>query len=61
VSVDLGVDAPIGNDFHSAIGEQEIDQQAVPVLGIPYPTLRKDLQCPLSRRLFFDKGRAVQR
>ena len=32
-----GVDAAVGDDLDDAVGEQQIDQHAVVVLGVPYP------------------------
>jgi hypothetical protein len=31
------VDAAIGHDFHSAIGQQQVDEHAITMFGIPHP------------------------
>src|SRR5256885_9563477 len=38
----LCVDAAVGDDLHVALREQEVDQHAVVVLGIPDPKLGED-------------------
>ena len=48
---DLGVDAAVGNDLDIAVGEQQIDQHAVVVGGVPDPQMRENIQRPLPRRL----------
>src|SRR2546427_361815 len=40
----LCVDAAVGDDLHVALREQEVDQHAVVVLGIPDPKLGEDFQ-----------------
>ena len=35
------MNAAVGDDFHIAVGKQQINQHAVVVLGIPHPKLRK--------------------
>ena len=46
---DLGVDAAVGDDLEVAVGEQQIDQDAVVVRGVPDPQLRKNIQRARSR------------
>src|SRR5216684_2035554 len=45
----LCVDPAIGDDLHVALREQEVDQYAVVVLGIPDPKLGEDFQGALTR------------
>src|SRR5882762_11591767 len=47
----LGVDAAIGDDLHVAVREQQVNQDAVVVLGVPYAQLREHLDGALARRL----------
>ena len=58
---DLGVDAAVGDDLDVAVGQQQIDQHAVVVRGVPDPQLREDIQRPLPRRLIAKQRRAVER
>lgn len=55
------VHAPIGNDFHITVREEQIDQDTVIVLGVPYAQLRKNFQSPLSRRLVPEERQGIQR
>ena len=57
---DLRVNPAIGNDLHGPVGEQQVDQQAVVVLGIPHAQLRKNLESTVSRGLPLEERRAVQ-
>src|ERR1035437_3584004 len=57
---DLRVNPTIGNNFHGPVGEQQINKQAVVVLGIPYPRLRKHVDGAFSRGLPLEQRRAVQ-
>ena len=54
----LRVDTAIGHDLEIVVGQQQIDQDAVVVNGVPDPQLRKDIQCPLARRLIAKQRRA---
>ena len=56
----LRVNPTIGNNLHGPIGKQQINEQAVVVLGIPHPQLRKKLERTISRGLPFEERRAVQ-
>src|SRR5580693_269910 len=58
---DPGVDAAIGDDLDLAIGQQEIDQHAVVVRGVPYPQLRKNIQRSFPRQLVAEQRPAIQR
>ena len=60
-SAHLGVNAAVGNDLDVAVGEQEIDQHAVIVRGVPDAELRENIQRPLPRRLIAKQRRAVKR
>ena len=60
-ATDPGIDAAVGDDLDVAIGQQQIDQDAVVVGGVPDPQLRKDIQRTLSRRLIAEQWRAIQR
>ena len=60
-SADLGVDAAIGDDLDIAVGQQQIDQHAVIVGGVPDPQLRENIQRALARRLIAEQRRAVER
>src|SRR5438874_4595834 len=57
---DLGVDAAIGDDLDIAVGQQQVDQHAVVVSGVPDPQLREDIQRALPRGLIPKQRRAVQ-
>ncbi|MCY1177928.1 hypothetical protein D9M73_182540 [compost metagenome] len=57
---DFGVDAAIGHDFHRSISEQQIDQQSVVVLGIPYAQLSEKFDSPIFGRLSPEKWHAIQ-
>ncbi len=58
---DLRVDAAVGNDLDVAVGEQEIDQDAVVVRGVPDPQMREHVERALARRLVAEQRRAVER
>src|SRR5207253_9921175 len=58
---DFRIDPAIGDDLDVAISEQQIDQHAVVVGGIPDPQLRKNVQRSLPRGLIPEQRRAVQR
>src|SRR5258705_4995040 len=58
---DLGVDASIGDDLDIAVGQQQVDQHAVIVGGVPDPQLRENIQRALPRGLTAEQRRAVQR
>src|SRR6516225_6942809 len=58
---DTGVDAAIGDDLDLAIGEQQIDQDAIVVFGIPDAQMREDIERTLARRLVAQQWRAVER
>ena len=58
---DLRVDAAIGDDLDIAVGEQQIDQHAVVVGGVPDPQLRENIERALARRLIAEQRRAVER
>ena len=58
---DPGVDAAVGDDLDVTVGQQQIDQDAVVVGGVPDPQLRKDIQRALPRRLIAKQRCAVER
>src|SRR5712671_4845512 len=58
---DLGVDAAIGDDLDVAVGQQEVDQHAVIVGGVPDAELRENIQRALPRGLIAEQRRAVER
>ena len=58
---DLGVDAAVGDDLDVAVGEQEIDQHAVVVRGVPDAQMRENIERALARRLIAKQRRAVER
>src|SRR5258708_8651672 len=60
-SADLRIDAAIGDDLDVAVGQQQIDQHAVIVGGVPDPQSRKNIQRALPRRLIPKQRRAIQR
>src|ERR1700686_5862714 len=60
LAADLGVDAAIGDDLDLAVGEQEIDQHAVVVGGVPDPQLREHIERALPRRLALEQRRTVE-
>src|SRR5581483_3519231 len=47
---DLRVDAAIGDDLDAALCEQQVDQHAAVVLGVPYAQPREPLDRALARR-----------
>src|SRR3569833_2132090 len=58
---DTRMDTAIGDDLDVAIGEQNIDQHAVIVCGVPDPQLREQVERTLARGLVAKQGRAVER
>ena len=58
---DLGIDAAVGDDLDVAIGQQQIDQHAAIMRGIPDAELGKDIQRPLPRRLVVKQRRTIER
>src|SRR6266436_6095314 len=58
---DPGVDAAVGDDLDVAVGQQQVDQYAVVVSGVPYPQLRENIQRGLARGLIAEQPPAVQR
>src|SRR5438552_6119578 len=57
---DLGVDAAIGDDLDIAVGQQQVDQHAVVVSGVPDAQLRENIQRAFPRGLIAEQRRAVQ-
>src|ERR1700738_3037232 len=55
------IDAAIGDDLDLAVGQQEIDQHAIVVGGVPDPQMRKNIQRALPRRLILEQRLAIQR
>src|ERR1700676_680106 len=55
------IDAAIGDDLDLAVGQQQIDQHAVVVGGVPDPQMRKNIQRALPRRLILEQRLAIQR
>ena len=60
-AADLGVDTAVGDDLDVAVGEQEIDQDAVVVRGVPDPQMREHIERALAHRLVLEQRRAVER
>src|ERR1700738_238817 len=58
---DLGVDAAIGDDLDLAVGQQQIDQHAIVVGGVPDAQVRENIQRAFPRGLIAEQRRAVQR
>src|SRR5947209_8010084 len=58
---DLRIDAAIGNDLDIAIGEQQINQHAVVVGGVPDPQMREDIERALPGGLTAKQRRTIQR
>jgi hypothetical protein len=56
-----GVDSPVGDDLHVAIGQQQIDQDTAVLFGVPDAELRKDLDRALSRRLTAEQRPPIER
>ena len=48
---DLGADTTVGDDFHIALREQQVDQNAVVIFGIPYTQLREHFNGTFARSL----------
>ena len=57
---DLDVHAPVGHDLDGAVGEQQINQHAIAVLGIPHAQDRKHLERTLSGQLTVEQPCAMQ-
>src|SRR5215813_6367877 len=55
------MNAAIGDDLYIAIGEQQIDQDTVVVLGVPDAKLREHLDRPRARRYPREQPRKVER
>ena len=60
-SADLRIDAAIGDDLDVAVGEQQIDQHAVVVRGVPDPQMREHVERALAGGLVAEQGGAVER
>src|SRR5437016_1927737 len=58
---DLRVYTAVGDDLDVAVGQQQIDQNAIVMRGVPDPQLREDIQGPLPRWLIAEQRRAVER
>ena len=56
-----GVNAPIGDDLDVAVREQQVNEHAVVVLGVPDPELREHLQRALPSRSPGEKRRRIER
>src|SRR5262245_20870193 len=54
-------DAAVGNDFHASIGQLDVQQHAVVLLGIPDAQLGEHHQCALARRRIAAQIRPGQR
>src|SRR5216684_8266900 len=57
----LGVNAAVGDDLDVAVRQQQIDQHAAVVRGVPDPQMREQIQRALARRLVPKQRRAVER
>ena len=55
------VDAAVGDDLHIAVGQQEIDQHAVVVLGVPHAQRREHLDRAFPRRHTAQQLRQIER
>ena len=60
ISANFGVDAAIGDDLDVAVGQQQIDQHAVVMRGVPDPQVREDIERAFTRRLIAKQRRAVE-
>src|ERR1700730_5541805 len=58
---DFCIDATIGDNLDVAVGQQQLDQHAVVVDGVPDAQVRKNIQRAFPRRLIAEQRRAVQR
>ena len=58
---DFGIDAAVGDDLDVAVGQQQIDQHAVIVGGVPDPQLRENIQRALAGGLIAKQRLAVER
>jgi hypothetical protein len=54
------VNPAIGNNLNVPVGEQQINQHAAVVLGVPYPQLRKHVDSAFFRGLSFEEQRTIQ-
>src|SRR6185437_33163 len=61
LAADLGVDAAVGDDLDLAVGEQEINQHAIVVGGVPDPQMREDIERASPRRMIAQERHAVER
>ena len=61
LAADPGVYSTIGHNLEIVVGQQQVDQDAVVVDGVPDPQLRKNIQRPLPRRLVAKQRPAVER
>src|SRR5260370_33850031 len=59
-SANLGVDAAIGDNLDLAVGQQQIDQHAVVVGGVPDAQVRENIQRALPRGLIPEQRFAIQ-
>ena len=57
LSTNMGIDAAIGDDLDILIGEQQIDQNAVVLCGVPDPQMRENIERAPSRWLVANRGR----
>src|SRR5271165_3126703 len=55
------INAAVGDDLDLAVGEQQIDQDAVVVLGVPDPQMREHVQRAIAGGLVAEQGCAVER
>jgi hypothetical protein len=51
---DFAMNTAIGDDFNGAVGQQQVNQQAVIGFGVPDSQLREDIDRPLGSRLAFE-------
>src|SRR3954453_6334691 len=61
LGANLRIDTAIGDDLDIAVGEQEIDQDAVVVRGVPDAQLREHVERALARRLVAKQRAAIER
>src|SRR5271165_6566369 len=55
------INAAVGDDLDLAVGEQQIDEDAVIVLGVPDPQMREHVQRAIAGGLVAEQGCAVER
>ena len=58
---DLAVDAAVGDDFYIAVGEQQVDEHAGVVLGVPDPHQAEDFERAFARRQRLEHASKRQR